>query len=112
MFLIISPDGGAGSAGSIPAGSGPEGEERDSLALLDQILGGLSTEDDDFSREWTEVFGDSEEALSPAPGGAGEVPPAQTGASFFLPSQLLDQSLSSLQSGQSDPEASPQTPLS
>ncbi|XP_024114290.1 islet cell autoantigen 1 [Oryzias melastigma] len=62
-----------------------EEEEKDNLALLSEILGSLSADEGDFSREWTEVFGD--EGASSAPPG----PPEKS----FLPSQLLDQSLSS-----------------
>ncbi|XP_036928759.1 islet cell autoantigen 1 isoform X1 [Acanthopagrus latus] len=77
-----------------------EGEERDSMALLNEILGSMSVEEGDFSREWTEVFGDTEEGTSAAPGGPAEA--EQKENSFFLPSQLLDQSLSNVQSSLSD----------
>ncbi|XP_078789766.1 islet cell autoantigen 1 isoform X2 [Oryzias latipes] len=60
-------------------------EEKDNLALLSEILGSLSTDEDSFSQEWMEVFGD--EGASSASSG----PPKRS----FLPSQLLDQSLSS-----------------
>uniref|UniRef100_A0A3Q1B8K3 AH domain-containing protein n=1 Tax=Amphiprion ocellaris TaxID=80972 RepID=A0A3Q1B8K3_AMPOC len=73
-----------------------EGEEKDSMALLNEILGGLSVDDSDFSREWTEVFGETEEGTSAASGRPAES--QQKENSFFLPSQLLDQSLNNLQS--------------
>lgn len=73
-----------------------EGEDRDSMALLNEILGSMSVEEGDFSREWTEVFGDTEEGTSAAPGGPAEA--EQKENSFFLPSQLLDQSLNHVQS--------------
>ncbi|XP_022056919.1 islet cell autoantigen 1 isoform X2 [Acanthochromis polyacanthus] len=77
-----------------------EGEEKDSMALLNEILGGLSVDDGDFSREWTEVFGETEEGTSAASGRPAES--QQKENSFFLPSQLLDQSLNNLQSSVSD----------
>ncbi|XP_054903163.1 islet cell autoantigen 1 [Poeciliopsis prolifica] len=86
-----------------------DGEE-DSLALLNEILGGLFV--DDFSQEWTKGSGDT--AVS-----AGPPDTQQQENSFFLPSQLLDQSLN--KSSASDwtgivpqPESSPgsgQNPL-
>lgn len=69
-----------------------EGEEKDSMALLNEILGSMSVDEGDFSREWTEVFGDTEEGTSAASGR-----PAEEN-SFFLPSQLLDQSSNHLRS--------------
>uniref|UniRef100_UPI0037E8AAC5 islet cell autoantigen 1 isoform X2 n=1 Tax=Semicossyphus pulcher TaxID=241346 RepID=UPI0037E8AAC5 len=77
-----------------------EGEERDSMALLNEILGSMSVDEGDFSREWTEVFGDAEEGT----GSASSRPAGEEHEedSFFLPSQLLDQSLSNLQSSISD----------
>ncbi|KAF3839600.1 hypothetical protein F7725_018317 [Dissostichus mawsoni] len=75
-----------------------EGEEKDSMALLNEILGSTSVDEGDFSREWTEVFGDMEEGS--ASGRAAEA--QQKENSFFLPSHLLDQSLNNLQSSLSD----------
>ncbi|XP_034553611.1 islet cell autoantigen 1 isoform X2 [Notolabrus celidotus] len=77
-----------------------DGEERDSMALLNEILGSMSVDEGDFSREWTEVFGDNEEGTSAASGRTAEA--EQKEDSFFLPSQLLDQSLNNLQSSISD----------
>ncbi|XP_041798615.1 islet cell autoantigen 1 [Chelmon rostratus] len=76
-----------------------EGEEKDSMALLNEILGGMSVDEGDFSREWTEVFGEAEDT-SAASGRPAEA--QQKENSFFLPSQLLDQSLNNLQSSLSD----------
>uniref|UniRef100_A0A3P8P065 AH domain-containing protein n=1 Tax=Astatotilapia calliptera TaxID=8154 RepID=A0A3P8P065_ASTCA len=76
-----------------------EGEETDSMALLNEILGGLSVDEGDFSQEWTEVFGETEEGTSAASTRPTE---AQDKENFFLPSQLLDQSLNNLQSSISD----------
>ncbi|XP_054637091.1 islet cell autoantigen 1 isoform X1 [Dunckerocampus dactyliophorus] len=56
-------------------------EEKDSLALLEEILGGMSLHDGDFSQEWRQVFGDE---------GEGEEVATDAQAPF-LPSQLLDQ---------------------
>ncbi|XP_043974237.1 islet cell autoantigen 1 [Gambusia affinis] len=60
-----------------------DGEE-DSLALLNEILGGLFV--DDFSQDWAKGSGDTEAS-------AGPPDTQQQEHSFFLPSQLLDQSL-------------------
>uniref|UniRef100_A0A3B3X636 AH domain-containing protein n=1 Tax=Poecilia mexicana TaxID=48701 RepID=A0A3B3X636_9TELE len=60
-----------------------DGEE-DSLALLNEILGGLFV--DDFSQEWTKGSGDTEASAGPSD-------TQQQENSFFLPSQLLDQNL-------------------
>lgn len=73
-----------------------EGDEKDSMALLNEILGSMSVDEGDFSREWTEVFGEAEEATSAATGRPTEG--QQEDNSFFLPSQLLDQSLNDPQS--------------
>ncbi|KAM6994436.1 islet cell autoantigen 1 [Tautogolabrus adspersus] len=77
-----------------------EGEEKDSMALLNEILGSMSVDEGDFSREWTEVFGDNEEGTSAASGERVEA--EQREESFFLPSQLFDQSLNNPQSSMSD----------
>ncbi|XP_060905825.1 islet cell autoantigen 1 [Labrus mixtus] len=77
-----------------------EGEEKNSMALLNEILGSMSVDEGDFSREWTEVFGDNEEGTSAASGG--RVDAEQREESFFLPSQLWDQSLNNPQSSMSD----------
>ncbi|XP_076006704.1 islet cell autoantigen 1 [Genypterus blacodes] len=81
-----------------------EGEEKDSMALLNQILGSMSVDEGDFSREWTEVFGDNEEGTSEGGGGGGGggAEAQQQENAFFLPSQLLDQSLNNLDSSLSD----------
>uniref|UniRef100_A0A7N8YDH7 Islet cell autoantigen 1 n=1 Tax=Mastacembelus armatus TaxID=205130 RepID=A0A7N8YDH7_9TELE len=76
-----------------------EGGEKDSVALLNEILGSMSVDEGDFSQEWTDVFGDTEEGTEP--GRTVEVN-QQKENSFFLPSQLLDQSLNNLQSSLSD----------
>ncbi|XP_071395021.1 islet cell autoantigen 1 [Centroberyx affinis] len=79
-----------------------EGEEKDSMALLNEILGGTSLDEGEFSQEWTEVFGEREEGTSAASGRGGPVEAQQNENSFFLPSHLLDQSLNNLQSSLSD----------
>ncbi|KAM9724558.1 islet cell autoantigen 1 [Menidia menidia] len=66
-------------------------EVKDSAAFLNEILGVLSVDEGDLSREWTEVFGEVEEGPGPAPSGSAEGQPREN--SYFLPSQLLDQSL-------------------
>ncbi|KAM8870509.1 islet cell autoantigen 1 isoform 2-T2 [Spinachia spinachia] len=77
-----------------------EGEEKDSVALLNEILGSTSAEDSDFSREWAQVFGDTEDGAGTAPGRPAEAQRVES--SFFLPSQLWDQSLSNQRSTVSD----------
>lgn len=66
------------------------------MALLNEILGGMSVDEGDFSREWMEVFGDGEDG--PTTASSRPVEAQQKENSFFLPSQLLDQSLDDLQS--------------
>ncbi|XP_035991220.1 islet cell autoantigen 1 isoform X2 [Fundulus heteroclitus] len=66
-----------------------DGEE-DSLALLNEILGGLFVDEGELSQEWTKGLGDTEGSAASA-GSAG--PQRQQGSPFFMPSQLLDQSL-------------------
>lgn len=70
-------------------------EEQDSLALLNEILGGMSVDEGDFSQEWTAVFGDTEGINS---GCERQTEAQEKEESFFLPSQLLDQSLKNLNS--------------
>ncbi|XP_024917162.1 islet cell autoantigen 1 [Cynoglossus semilaevis] len=74
-------------------------EEQDSLALLNEILGGMSVDEGDFSQEWTAVFGDTEGINS---GCERQTEAQEKEESFFLPSQLLDQSLKNLNSSVSD----------
>ncbi|XP_029927698.1 islet cell autoantigen 1 [Myripristis murdjan] len=79
-----------------------EGEEKDSMALLNEILGAASLDEGEFSQEWTEVFGEREEATGAASGRGAPAEAQQKETSFFLPSQLLDQNLNNLQSSLSD----------
>ncbi|XP_044064126.1 islet cell autoantigen 1 [Siniperca chuatsi] len=89
-----------GNEDPLSAYSELEREEKDSMALLNEILGSMSVDEGDFSREWTKVFGDTEEGMSAASGRPAEA--QQKENSFFLPSQLLDQSLNNVQSSLSD----------
>uniref|UniRef100_A0A8C2WK68 Islet cell autoantigen 1 n=1 Tax=Cyclopterus lumpus TaxID=8103 RepID=A0A8C2WK68_CYCLU len=75
-------------------------EEKDGMAFLNDILGGMSVDDGDFSREWTEVFGEpDDDGASAAAAAWGRPAEAQQPESaFFLPSHLLDQSLNAQQS--------------
>lgn len=81
--------------GSCPARPGLEEEEMDSTALLNEILGSMSVVESDFTSEWMDVFGHAS-GKSEAATGASE--DEQREPAFFLPSQLLDQSPSQLQS--------------
>ncbi|XP_056300195.1 islet cell autoantigen 1 [Pseudoliparis swirei] len=74
-------------------------EETDGVAFLNEILGGASVDEGDFSREWTEVFGEPDDGAAWGPPAEGRRPES----SFFLPSHLLDQN--GQQSSLSDPPA-------
>ncbi|XP_028248957.1 islet cell autoantigen 1-like isoform X2 [Parambassis ranga] len=92
------------SAGGLPSGAGTEEEdgERSDMAFLKDLLSPGPGASDEFSREWQDAFGmfDPPSAPSVSTGAAGSgaaarpssTPPSPTG---FLPSQLLDHSLSS-----------------
>uniref|UniRef100_A0A665UT87 Islet cell autoantigen 1 n=1 Tax=Echeneis naucrates TaxID=173247 RepID=A0A665UT87_ECHNA len=95
VFLLKSSLMVPGSEDPLSSYLALDGEEKDSMALLQEILGGMSVDEGDFSREWTAVFGDAEE-------GTGPTEAQQKENSFFLPSQLLDQSFNDLQSSLSD----------
>lgn len=74
-------------------------QERDGLSALTEIFSSSSMEDAGFSREWRDVFGEDESA----DGWTSALTDAQPKeeeeeASFFFPSQLLDQNIHSLQS--------------
>lgn len=89
---------GAGEEAVCGAGA----QEQDGLSALAEILSSSSVEDGDFSREWRDVFGEDESV----DGGMSTLTCAQPEeeeeeASFFLPSQLLDQNLHTLQSAMS-----------
>ncbi|KAG7250433.1 hypothetical protein CRUP_014532, partial [Coryphaenoides rupestris] len=85
-----------------------EGGEKDIMALLNDILGGTTLEEGEFSPEWREVFGEQEELgagleLGAEPdqvsgrGGGGGAEDTQLDGDYFLPSHLLDQSLECMQ---------------
>ncbi|XP_043545806.1 islet cell autoantigen 1 isoform X2 [Chiloscyllium plagiosum] len=64
--------------------------EKDEMALLNEILNGTSLEEGDFSKEWQAVFGeDLSFPNNPAAGESDQLP----SPSGFLPSQLFDKSL-------------------
>ncbi|XP_068091179.1 islet cell autoantigen 1 [Hyperolius riggenbachi] len=71
--------------------------EKDEMQLLNEILSASSLDSKDLGKEWMEVFGEplNTQSLSPT---AEEAEPRAEPPSGFLPSQLLDQNLSSLQS--------------
>ncbi|XP_049585630.1 islet cell autoantigen 1 isoform X2 [Syngnathus scovelli] len=59
-------------------------EDKDGSALLEEILGGLTLHDPaPLSRQWSPVFGDTQDGIATA----------AEPRSLFLPSQLLDQNL-------------------
>ncbi|XP_018410622.1 PREDICTED: islet cell autoantigen 1 [Nanorana parkeri] len=72
--------------------------EKDEMQLLNEIMGASALDGGDLSKEWTEVFGEplfNSQLLSPT---SEELEPKAEPPSGFLPSQLLDQNLSSLHS--------------
>ncbi|KAG9345212.1 hypothetical protein JZ751_009757, partial [Albula glossodonta] len=73
-----------------------EGGEKDDMALLNEILNSSSLEEGTFSQEWRAVFGEGDPSGSA--GKAGPTEPQPEESSCFLPSQLLDQNMNSLQS--------------
>lgn len=79
-------------------------QENDGLSMLTELLSSSSVEDADFSREWREVFGEDESldgGTSAVTGAQPENEEEAGAASFFLPSQLLDQNVHNLQSAAS-----------
>ncbi|KAG7250175.1 hypothetical protein CRUP_011833, partial [Coryphaenoides rupestris] len=98
----------AGSEDLLSADQEVEGGEKDIMALLNDILGGTTLEEGEFSPEWREVFGEQEELgagleLGAEPdqvsgrGGGGGAEDTQLDGDYFLPSHLLDQSLECMQ---------------
>ncbi|XP_056142684.1 islet cell autoantigen 1 [Lampris incognitus] len=82
-----------------------EGGEKEGMVLLNEILGCTSLEENEFSREWTEVFGEAEEGTSASSVRGGPVEAQQEeNTSFFLPSHLWDQNLQSLDWSSSIPQ--------
>uniref|UniRef100_A0A8D0GU76 Islet cell autoantigen Ica1 C-terminal domain-containing protein n=1 Tax=Sphenodon punctatus TaxID=8508 RepID=A0A8D0GU76_SPHPU len=67
------------------------------MVLLNEILNASSLDEGEFSKEWTAVFGEEPLAdpTTNCSGGEMENAPSSSG---FLPSQLLDQNMSDLQS--------------
>lgn len=84
--------------GSRPAHPGSEDEEKDSTALLNEILGSISVAESDFTPEWMDVFGRASGVPEAAAAEAGAGEDEQREPAFFLPSQLLDHSPSQRQS--------------
>eukprot|EP00062_Callorhinchus_milii_P018995 gi/632973073/ref/XP_007902972.1/ PREDICTED: islet cell autoantigen 1 isoform X3 [Callorhinchus milii] len=70
--------------------------DKDEMALLNEILNASSLEEGDFSKEWQTVFGDDVFSL-PTDLAAGESDQSAA-APGFLPSQLFDKNLSDLSS--------------
>ncbi|KAL0984811.1 hypothetical protein UPYG_G00147280 [Umbra pygmaea] len=90
-----------------------DGGQRESMAMLNEILGSTSLDEGEFSREWQEVFGDGDQGSGTASRGGPEVPQHDDeDNSFFLPSQLLDQNRNHLQTALSDWTASIPQPIS
>ncbi|XP_048378375.1 islet cell autoantigen 1 isoform X5 [Stegostoma tigrinum] len=65
--------------------------EKDEMALLNEILNGTALEEGDFSKEWQAVFGEDLSLPSNPAAGESDQSPSPSG---FLPSQLFDKSLS------------------
>ncbi|XP_040887855.1 islet cell autoantigen 1-like isoform X1 [Toxotes jaculatrix] len=102
-LLQLSASGGGLLSGgpSHHAGTGPRPEEEDMAFLKDLLSPGPGVSSDEFSKEWQDAFGMFDPPRVPPAGtgatGSGQAagvpsnPPSPTG---FLPSQLLDHSLS------------------
>lgn len=93
--------------GSRAAHPGSEDEEKDSTALLNEILGSISVAESDFTPEWMDVFGRASGVPEAAAAQAGAGEDEQRQPAFFLPSQLLDHSASQLQSSHSGQNLKP-----
>ncbi|CAB1333424.1 unnamed protein product [Coregonus sp. 'balchen'] len=89
-----------------------EGGERDSMALLNEILGSTSLDEGEFSQEWQEVFGKGDQGSGVASRGGLVEPQQEEDSSIFLPSYLLDQNRNNLQSSLSDWAMSIPQPIS
>ncbi|XP_073485644.1 islet cell autoantigen 1 isoform X1 [Aquarana catesbeiana] len=72
--------------------------EKDEMQLLNELLSASSLDGGDLSKEWTAVFGEPLYPSQPLSPTSQELEPGAEPPSGFLPSQLLDQNLSSLQS--------------
>ncbi|CAL8355987.1 unnamed protein product [Arctogadus glacialis] len=93
-----------GSENLLSTNQEEEGGEKDIMALLNDILGGTTLKEGEFSQEWREVFGEGEELgaglgmeSGQVSGRGGGAEGTQQDADYFLPSHLLDQSLESMQ---------------
>uniref|UniRef100_A0A8C7IRI1 Islet cell autoantigen 1 n=1 Tax=Oncorhynchus kisutch TaxID=8019 RepID=A0A8C7IRI1_ONCKI len=89
-----------------------EGGERDSMALLNEILGSTSLDEGEFSQEWQEVFGKGDQGSGATSRGGLVGPQQEEDSSIFLPSHLLDQNRNNLQSSLSDWATSIPQPIS
>nr|XP_046158090.1 islet cell autoantigen 1-like isoform X2 [Oncorhynchus gorbuscha] len=89
-----------------------EGGERDSMALLNEILGSTSLDEGEFSQEWQEVFGKGDQGSGATSRGGLVEPQQEEDSSIFLPSHLLDQNRNNLQSSLSDWATSIPQPIS
>ncbi|MFT7808155.1 islet cell autoantigen 1-like protein isoform X2 [Arapaima gigas] len=99
-FPCASLDSGTGDLVSESQQQDPEmGQDSADLSFLKELLSPGSTGADDFSCQWQDVFGRFETSSSQtlaAPAGAAVLSQSQPSSpTGFLPSQLLDQSLSS-----------------
>ncbi|KAM9307649.1 islet cell autoantigen 1 [Gastrophryne carolinensis] len=72
--------------------------EKDEMQLLNDILSTTALDAGDLGQEWTAVFGEPLFNTQPLAPATGELEPRPEPSSGFLPSQLLDQNLNSLQS--------------
>ncbi|XP_074840789.1 islet cell autoantigen 1 isoform X2 [Carettochelys insculpta] len=82
-------------------GNLPEPGDKDNMVLLNEILNASSLDEGEFSKEWTAVFGEDPLTDLSTSSSVADMECASssvTAPSGFLPSQLLDQNLSDLQS--------------
>ncbi|XP_042672929.1 islet cell autoantigen 1 isoform X1 [Centrocercus urophasianus] len=72
--------------------------DKDDLVILDDIFSASSLEEGEFSKEWTDVFGQDDLAMNSSAGDEDNSSAVALTPSGYLPSQLLDQNMNDLQS--------------
>ncbi|XP_052552403.1 islet cell autoantigen 1 isoform X3 [Tympanuchus pallidicinctus] len=86
--------------------------DKDDLVILDDIFSASSLEEGEFSKEWTDVFGQDDLAMNSSAGDEDNSSAMALTPSGYLPSQLLDQNMNDLQSSLHGWAANSGSPLS
>ncbi|XP_048806647.1 islet cell autoantigen 1 isoform X2 [Lagopus muta] len=86
--------------------------DKDDLVILDDIFSASSLEEGEFSKEWTDVFGQDDLAMNSSAGDEDNSSAVALTPSGYLPSQLLDQNMNDLQSSLHGWAANSGSPLS